>query len=51
MQDRSDPHARQRAFDIASKHPLGGLSAQASVEAVAEILSSIGDACHDCPDE
>ena len=31
MQDRTDPHARQRAFDIASKHPPAGLSAQAAV--------------------
>ena len=51
MQDRTDPHARQRAFDIASKHPPAGLSAQATVEAVTEVLSSIGDTCPECPDE
>jgi hypothetical protein len=51
MQDRGDPHARQRAFDIASQHPPAGLSAQATVEAVAEVLSSIGDTCPECPDE
>ena len=51
MQDRTDPHARQRAFDIASKHPPAGLSAQAAVEAVTEVLSSIGDSCPECPDE
>ena len=51
MQDRADPHARQRAFDIASRHPPAGLSAQATVEAVTEVLSSIGDTCPECPDE
>jgi hypothetical protein len=47
MQDRADPHARERAFDIARRDPPPGISAAAA--AVAEILDSIGDACPECP--
>ena len=50
MQDRTDPHARQRALEIASKHPPSDLSAQAAVEVVTEVLSSIGDTCPECSD-
>jgi hypothetical protein len=49
MQDRADPHARERAFDIARRDPPPGVSAQAAVVAVAEVLDSIGDTCPDCP--
>ena len=51
LQDRTDPHARRRALDIASMYPPEGLSAQATVEAVTEVLNSIGDTCPECPDE
>jgi len=51
MQDGADPHAREHAFDIASKDPPQGLSPQAAVEAVAEVLNSIGDSCPECPPE
>jgi hypothetical protein len=50
MQDRTDPHARQLALEIASKHPPSDLSAQAAVEVVSEVLSSIGDTCPECSD-
>jgi hypothetical protein len=30
MQDRADPHARERAFDIAQKKPPPGVSRQAA---------------------
>ena len=51
MQDRADPHARERALEIASKDPPPGLSAQAAVVAIAEVLDSIGDTCPECPPE
>ena len=49
MQDRADPHARERALDIARECPPPGVSAQAAGVAVAEVLDSIGDTCPECP--
>jgi len=48
MQDRADPHASERAFDIARRGPPAGITPD---EAVAEIdvLDSIGDTCPECP--
>jgi hypothetical protein len=51
MRDRADPHAREHAFDIASKHPPPGIVPQEAVEAVREVLDSIGDTCPECPPE
>jgi hypothetical protein len=48
MQDRADPHARERAFEIARDDRPPGISPQAAV-AVAEVLDSIGDSCPECP--
>jgi hypothetical protein len=47
MQDRADPHARKRAFEIAREYPPDGISAEDT--AVAEVLDSIGDTCPECP--
>lgn len=49
MQDRADPHARERAFDIARRDPLAGISRQAAEAAVRDVLDSIGDTCPECP--
>jgi hypothetical protein len=49
MQDRADPHARERAFEIARQDPPPGLSPEAAAGAVTEVLDSIGDACPECP--
>jgi hypothetical protein len=49
MQDRADPHARQRAFDIAREERPPGVSPQAATVAIAEVLDSIGDSCPECP--
>jgi hypothetical protein len=49
MQDRADPHARDRALDIARQEPPQGVSPQAAAVAVAELLDSIGDTCPECP--
>jgi hypothetical protein len=52
MQDRSDPHAREHAFEIAREYPPDGISAEAAeaaAAAIAEVLDSIGDTCPECP--
>ena len=51
MQDRADPHARERALDIACQEPPVGVSAQAAAAAITEVLDSIGDTCPECPAE
>ena len=51
MQDRADPHARERAFDIADRDPPAGVSSQAATVAIVEVLDSIGDSCPECPAE
>jgi hypothetical protein len=50
MQDRADPHARERAFETARRDPLPGVSPQAAAIAIAEVLESIGDTCPECPE-
>jgi hypothetical protein len=42
--DRSDPHARDQAVDIALQHPPVGISPDAAVAEVHQVLNSIGDA-------
>jgi hypothetical protein len=49
MQDRADPHARQRAFDIARQDPPDGLSGAEAVTEIEDVLASIGDVCPECP--
>jgi hypothetical protein len=49
MQDRADPHARERAFAIARQDPPPGVSPQAAAVAIAEELDTIGDICPECP--
>jgi hypothetical protein len=51
MQDRADPHARERALDIACKNPPARLSAKTAAAAIAEVFDSIGDTCLECPPE
>ena len=51
MQDRADPHARERAFDIAREDPPPGVSPQSAAVAIAEVLDSIGDTCPECPSQ
>lgn len=51
IQDRADPHARDRAYDIARRDPPAGLSPEAAAVAIAEMLDSIGDTCPECPPE
>jgi hypothetical protein len=49
MQDRADPHACERALDIAREERPPGVSPHAAAVAVAEVLDSIGDSCPECP--
>ena len=48
MQDRADPHARERAFDVARQDPPPGLSPDAAAAEIREVLDSIGDTCPEC---
>jgi len=48
MQDRGDPYARVRGFDVARQHPPAGVSSEAAAVAIAEVLDSIGDTCPEC---
>jgi hypothetical protein len=49
MQDRADPHARERAFDIARQDPPDGLSVAKATAEIEDVLNSIGDTCPECP--
>ena len=49
VQDRADPHARERAFNIAREDPPAGVSSDAAAAEVRDVLNSIGDACPECP--
>ena len=51
MQDRADPHARERALRIAREDPLVGLSPEQAVAVVQDMLDSIGDTCPECPSD
>lgn len=45
MQDRADPHAQERAFNIAREDPPVGISPDAAAAEVRYVLNSIGDTC------
>jgi hypothetical protein len=49
MIDRADPHAHDRAFDIARRDAPSGISPKAAAVVIAEVLESIGDTCPECP--
>ena len=49
VQDRADPHARERAFDMACWDPPQGVSPKVAVAAVTDVLEGIGDTCPVCP--
>ncbi|WP_312010934.1 MULTISPECIES: hypothetical protein [unclassified Bradyrhizobium] len=51
MQDGANPHARERALEIARKSAPPGVSPQVAAGAVAQVLDSIGDTCPECPPE
>jgi len=51
MQDRADPHARERAIDTARQDPPAGTSADEAVAEIRNVLDSIGDTCPECPQD
>jgi hypothetical protein len=51
VQDRADPHARERAFAIARQAAPAGISDADAVAEVCDVLNSIGDTCPECPPE
>src|ERR1700744_3285938 len=48
MQDRADPHARERAFAIARQDPPPGTSSKAAAETIEEVPYGIGDTRLEC---
>lgn len=51
MQDRADPHARERALAIARRDPPAGVSPEEGMAEIHDVLGSIGDTCPECPPE
>lgn len=49
--DLADPHARQRAIDIARQDQPLGVSPEEAVAEMRDVLDSIGDTCPECPPE
>jgi hypothetical protein len=49
IQDRADPHARERAFNMARYAAPRGVSPVAAAAGIAEVLDGIGDTCPECP--
>lgn len=45
MQDRPDPHALERAFDITRPDTPAGISPDEAVAEISKLLASIGDTC------
>jgi len=48
--DRTDPHARECAFEIARRHPPEGVPADVAAAALRDVLDGICDTCPECPD-
>lgn len=46
--DSADPHARERAVDLARQDPPTGVSSADAVAEIREVLDSIGDTCPEC---
>ncbi|MCK1480589.1 hypothetical protein IVB27_39140 [Bradyrhizobium sp. 197] len=48
-QERADPHARERALELARRDTPPGISPDEAVAEVRDVLDSIGDSCPECP--
>ena len=48
MKDHADPHAHDRARQLARDEPAFGLSPEEAVGAIDEMMASIGDTCPEC---
>lgn len=51
MQDRADPHARERAIEFARREPPPSVPGPEAVAEIRDVLDSIGDTCPECPAE
>lgn len=51
MRDRTDPDAWQRARMFASQHPFHGTTTEQSLQALDEVMRSVGDTCPECDAE
>lgn len=51
MRDRGDPDARRGALAVARQNPPPGISPDEAVDAIEDVLGSIGDTCPECPAE
>jgi hypothetical protein len=49
VKDRADPHARDRAADMARQDPPRGISPDAAAAEIRKVLETIGDTCPECP--
>lgn len=49
--DRADPHARERAVDLACQHPPRGVSTSQAIAELRDVMDSIGDTCPECPED
>ncbi|SDK10243.1 hypothetical protein SAMN05216338_10882 [Bradyrhizobium sp. Rc2d] len=49
MKDLADPHARERALDLARHDTPPGVSPDEAIAEVRHVLNSIGDTCPECP--
>jgi len=48
LRDRTDPDAWKRAREIASRYPFRGATPAESVQALNDVMDSIGDTCPEC---
>jgi hypothetical protein len=48
MRDRTDPDAWKRAREIASRYPFQGATPAEAVQALNDVMESIGDTCPEC---
>ncbi|KRQ12646.1 hypothetical protein [Bradyrhizobium manausense] len=46
--DRTDPHARERALELARHYHPVGLSPDDAVAEIRAVLDSVGDSCPEC---
>jgi hypothetical protein len=46
--DRSDPEAWNNAREEAWRNPFSGATPEACIEAMEDVMRSIGDSCPDC---
>jgi hypothetical protein len=51
IQDRADPHARERALAIAHRDPPAGVLPEEAIAEIHDVLDTIGDTCPDCPQQ